>query len=185
MYDTLFIDAHAVVAYADSSDSDSTPDEKPAIGTVILSPSIEGPTTIISEQTIVTLGTIICTLDAQGNLQPPADGIGTAPSGTPGVVAVVCPQSPDLLEQNWTWSAEFRPATGQGWRGFTISNITGAPGETVRLTTKLPTSLTPAVRQAAVFFVEDFDPNAPVVPDDFTSGADLIWRTSDNTIFEG
>lgn len=183
--DLIIVDAHNLFGVADSSDPGDDPDLLAAVGTVVFTSSLGAPTTMLSTQSILSFGQVVCIIDEAGNLRPPLDGALAPPYDVAGELKLICPRSTDLLDRNWTWQAEFRPAQGQTWRGFTIKGITGDPGETIVLTTKLPTTVAPAVRQATVFFVDDFDPAAPVVPDGFTAGADLIWRTSDNTIFEG
>jgi len=181
MYDYITIDARNMFGVADSTDPDPNPDLLPAVGTVAFTSSLKAPTTILSTQTILSLGTVIATIDGSGTLRPPVDGQ-TASGFDADELRLICPNSPDLLDVGWTWTASFRPQQGQTWQAFTISGITGNPGDTVTLTTLLPTSVKPATQQIIVYDVDGFDDNNPVVPAGYRDGVDWILDPTNMTI---
>lgn len=161
------VDASAATGLADSSDSGDSPDFAPSIGKVTFTPTLVGPTTFLPDQRILSVSKVVCELDSAGRLRPPANGV-EPPISSDGMLTLISPQSPDLLDQGWTWTARFEPIEWQTWNAFTISKITGAPGETVVLTTAMSTSPSGQVRQALVFLVDDFDDPIPAgaVPGD-------------------
>lgn len=171
------VDARAVSGLADSVDPGEAPDLAPAVGRVTFTPSLAGPTTFLPEDTILMISKVVCELDGFGRLRPPSDGV-AGPIDSDGILTLISPQSPDLYDQGWTWTARFEAIEWQAWPTFTISKITGAPGETVVLNTKLPTTPSGAVRQALVYLVDDFDDPIPAgaVP------GDLILETPTMTL---
>jgi len=173
MYDLIYVTAQAMLGVADSSDAGDDPDLVPSVGTVVFTPSITGPTTLLSTQQILSLGKVTAELDAQGRLRPPVDGVSAPPSVAGGNLSLIGPKSAELLDTGWTWGATFKPANGQTWAQFTVSGITGNPGETVALTTMFPTTATQAVKQALVYFL-DTPPTADTLPTGLRVGVDQI-----------
>lgn len=150
------VDARMAVITADSNDAGENPDKRSAVAKVTFTSTLAGPTTYLPDSTIVAVSKVVCELDSNGQLRPPEDGVGSAIVEN-GNVILVSPQDPGLLDQGWSWTARFVPTFEQGWNAFTITGITGAPGETVVITTALPTTPSGTVRQALVYLVDDRD----------------------------
>jgi hypothetical protein len=181
--DAITVDAHGIVALANSIGTDPDLDYLPLIGTWTFTPTLLGPTTRISTQDIVALAPVNCAMDTNGNLRPPADGQ-NPPIDSNGNLMLVCPQSTDLLDQGWTWTATFTPDPSLPTiNGFTILKITGTPGQTINLTTVFPTTPTVATTQIVVYEVNGFNPASPVLPTGFRDGIDWILDTSTMTLY--
>jgi hypothetical protein len=161
------VNARAALGIADTSDAGQDPNRIPVAGTIVLKTTLAGPTTYLPDDTILLLPKVTCEFDEAGNLRPPADGV-SLPIDPDGNLVLVSPQAEELLDREWTWTAEFIPVEGAGWSTFIISEITGAPGETVKLTTRMPTRPTGVIRQALVYLVDDLTDPLPagVVPGD-------------------
>jgi hypothetical protein len=172
------VDARVIAGIADSSDEGTAPDMLPAAATITFKPSLTGPTTFLPDQSLLPVLKVVCELDQAGDLRPPANGF-SLPIDAAGNLILISPQSPDLLDQGWKWSATFEPGAGQQWEAFIINDITGPPGDTVRLTTAFPTIAPTGTKQALVYEVETFE---PPLPPGVRPGIDYLLRTSDMTL---
>jgi len=181
--DAITVDAHGIVALANSVSSDPDLATTPLIGTWVFTSTLSGPTTRVSTQDIVSLAPVTCAMDSFGNLRPPQDGQ-APPIDANGNLLLLCPQSTDLLDQGWTWSAQFTPDPSLSTiAGFSMLKITGQPGDTIVLTTAFPTTPTVQTTQVLVYEVSSFDPDNPVVPAGFRDGIDWILDTSTMTLY--
>lgn len=129
------VNARGITAFADSVDGGERPDAEPMIGTVKITPSIgTRPIVAIKEdpKMFLALNEITAYLDDQGHLRPPDDGEdGFLVEG--GELILVAPDQPENISVfGWSWTAQFRPAEGQRWDGFTV-NFRGAPDESIDL----------------------------------------------------
>ena len=129
----MTVRAQAIEVLADSIDTGSEPDGRAIVATVEFAPSFRGALTVIPDNVIVVPTSITCTLNADGKLIPPSDGEDTAGTAAADLF-LIAPQQSSLSNQNWTWTATFRPIGTPKWTAFAIG-FSGAPAEIVNLTT--------------------------------------------------
>lgn len=182
----LTVKGRISVAFADSNDVGTQPDMVPTIGTVTFAPIPGGDGTIVLlnddpeiEETIIPR-TIVCDLDALGNIRAPADGISTPASGDgTGVRLMATDQATAIQPSGWAYLMTVTPAAGQPWRAFSRT-VSGAPDET-KYVSRLILEQPPAgLLQGRVYILDDLN---PPYPDSMIVGVDWVYLPSTKELY--
>ncbi|KRC52118.1 hypothetical protein ASE16_03460 [Leifsonia sp. Root227] len=180
----LTVTGRGVLALADSNDVGEAPDQVTALATITFTPNLSGVDvlTSVADDMFIFPQTIKCTLNSDGRLVPPSDGVSADPDpGAPTEVQLIAPQQNSLNYTGWTWTAKFAPVAPQNWQTFQRS-FTGAPGDDISLAQVITQNPVPGVLQALVYPVAT---TAEPFPNGYRVGVDLLltpdnklWRTT-------
>lgn len=102
---------------------------------VTFTPTLNKPTTLLPDGDVILISEVRAEVDQNGYIRPPADGHDSEYFDSAGSLWLISPDSPGLLDQGWSWKAHFYPKEGEDFKEFVIHNISGAPNESVTLTT--------------------------------------------------
>lgn len=180
----LTVTGRGVLGYADSADVGDQPDQVVAVATITFVPVVTGVDALVSlpDDMFIFPQTIKCSLNSNGRLVPPADGLSSDPAPSAVThVQLIAPRQDSLNFQGWSWLAKFSPpSSAAGWNPFQRA-FTGAPGDEISLAQVIATTPAPGVLQALVYDVATTD---EPFPDGYRVGIDLLltpdnklWRT--------
>lgn len=184
----LNVTGRLLLGYADSADTDTTPDIGAPLATVLIEPILEGtdPLVYLADGSMVRPVPVVASIRFDGYVVPPADGISSEPApkdldpvATPvPVVRLIAPQQ-GFDVQAWSWRATFKPVGGGPSFAAFSRVFSGAPGETVDLGRAKSTAPPKAVTPALAY---DVDTVAEPYPEGFRPGIDFLL-TPDQTLW--
>jgi hypothetical protein len=171
------IDGRVLRGIADTVEDVDTKSEGVALNAIVtFVPTITKPTTVLPDGIVLYVSEVKAVVDQQGYIRPPADGQKSDYFDAAGNLWLISPSSPGLLDQGWTWTAHFRPQNGESFAEFTVSGISGAPGESVVLTTS---SISGSAGWTQVVFYEVTTLAEPW-PSGYRVGIDYLLLTTTN-----
>lgn len=178
----LTVTGRGVIATADSSDVGDQPDMVMALANVRFEPTLSVSALVsLADDMFILPQKITATLNSDGRLVPPADGVSSAPSvSAPTHLQLLAPNQSSLNYTGWQWLATLTPIAPQNWQPFTC-RFSGEPDEEVSLAQKIAAqaAATPGVLQALVYDVATTD---EPFPDGYRIGVDLLL-TPDNKLW--
>lgn len=123
----LTVTGRSLLGIADSIDAGNVPDVLTPAANVTIKASIDR-VVVIADKTILNFPPdgITASLDAEGRLVAPADGIGVV--GTSTNITLVAPDQSTISHVGWRWEITVRPADGKAFTPYEVY-ITGAPGQ--------------------------------------------------------
>lgn len=143
---------------------------------VTFTPTLTKPTTILPEGIVLYVSPVRAEVDQQGFIRPPADGQNAEYFDAAGVLALISPSSPNLLDQGWSWSAHFVPKDGESFTEFVVYGIGGEPDEEVVMTTA-STPGGPGWTQVIFYEVDTLD---EPWPEGYRPGIDYLLLTTED-----
>lgn len=130
------IEGRVLRGIADTVDDLDTTVEGVALNAyVTFTPTLNKPTTVLPSGDVLLVSEVRAEVDQHGYIRPPADGHDADYFDSAGSLWLISPDSAALLDNGWSWNAHFYPKEGEDFKEFVIHNISGAPNESVVLTT--------------------------------------------------
>lgn len=156
----LTVTGRGVIATGDSSDVGDQPDMVMALANVRFEPTLSVSALVsLADDMFILPQKITATLNSDGRLVPPADGVASPPSvSAPTHLQLLAPNQASLNFTGWQWLATISPISPQSWAPFTC-RFSGAPGDEISLAQAIAAqaAATPGVLQALVYDVPSTD----------------------------
>lgn len=162
----------------DSADVGEELDQQPTLGTVEFTCDYPGPRPLVhlASKSFVFPVPVTALIRSDGVVCPPANGVAPIPGEVPPTaddvfVPLLASWGNGLDVEGWTWTARWKPATGQKWREFT-QVIPASDGiEPVDLVDVAATTTSPGVATPRMYFA---DTEADPLPAGFRYGTDFV-----------
>lgn len=171
------VSGRLLLGLADSDDAGNSPDAVSAVADVIITNNAPVPLVAATEGVMFKVADVHATLDTEGRLRPPANGLDGTPSPNSTEVFLVAPNQASIHEVGWWYTFTFVPRAGQTWETFSIQ-VTGEPGDTKNLASEVVAgNVSTSARQPTVWVQDGTALPAAIQPGQF------LLDTSDSMLY--